>query len=409
VRVLLLFEYASLNGGEHSLLSVAPRLQQQGIELTAVAPEYGPLSVELARLAIPIQPYVTLHRDGQRLTQEERREQLAAKINAVRPDLIHANSLSMARLAGPVAAGLGARSVGHLRDIVRLSKRAVADINRNSKLIAVSAATRDWHAGQGIDRERIVVAHNGVDLDRFKPRPASGTLRDRFDIPREAALLGAVGQIGMRKGLDVLLTALARTRRCQRRSPGASPDASTLNPPFHANDDAGSVVYDSNQHDVHLLIAGLRHSSKQEAVEYEQQLHEAAGAEPLRGRIHFIGRCDDMPAFYNEIDLLVHAARQEPLGRVLLEAAASGVPVVATRVGGTEEIFPPGSDSAWLVEADDPDRLAGAIVEALSDADMAGRRSMNGRAIVEQSFSAELAAERLMRVYREFETECDGS
>jgi glycosyltransferase involved in cell wall biosynthesis len=112
----------------------------------------------------------------------------------------------------------------------------------------------------------------------------------------------------MRKGLDTLLAAAGRIA-------GGQPNA-------------------------HFLIVGQRYSQKQEAFEYEAALHAVASQPPLAGRVHFLGLRDDMPGLLNELALLVHAARQEPLGRVLLEAAASAVPVIATAVGGTAEIFP---------------------------------------------------------------------
>jgi glycosyltransferase involved in cell wall biosynthesis len=53
-----------------------------------------------------------------------------------------------------------------------------------------------------------------------------------------------------------------------------------------------------------------------------------------------------------ELTLLVHLARQEPLGRVLLEAAASGCCIVASNVGGTSEIFPFNEHAAYLIQPD---------------------------------------------------------
>ena len=65
--------------------------------------------------------------------------------------------------------------------------------------------------------------------------------------------------------------------------------------------------------------------------------------------------------------LLVHPARQEPLGRVLLEAAATGTAIIATDVGGTREIFPPEGASASLVPPDDAAVLAQEIQRLLDD------------------------------------------
>jgi glycosyltransferase involved in cell wall biosynthesis len=96
----------------------------------------------------------------------------------------------------------------------------------------------------------------------------------------------------------------------------------------------------------------------------------------------------------NEVDLLVHPAHQEPLGRVLLEAAASGLPMIATAVGGTEEILC-NAESARLVPPADPMSLATAIVEMHSDAPKRLRYAAAARKRVETAFNAKQAAREL--------------
>jgi glycosyltransferase involved in cell wall biosynthesis len=103
----------------------------------------------------------------------------------------------------------------------------------------------------------------------------------------------------------------------------------------------------------------------------------------------------------NEFTLLVHPARQEPLGRVLLEAAAAGLPVVATDVGGTREIFPPETGTACLVPTDDSAALAAAIGGLLKAADRRAAIGRSARLRAEQTFDANRAAEGLARHYRE--------
>jgi glycosyltransferase involved in cell wall biosynthesis len=101
-----------------------------------------------------------------------------------------------------------------------------------------------------------------------------------------------------------------------------------------------------------------------------------------------------------ECDLLVHAARQEPLGRVLLESAASGLPVVATDVGGTREIFPTEEDGAVLVPADDAAAIANAVTILLRNDER--RRSLGsaGRRRAERQFDVHQASARLIEFYR---------
>ena len=104
--------------------------------------------------------------------------------------------------------------------------------------------------------------------------------------------------------------------------------------------------------------------------------------------------------------MLIHAARQEPLGRVMLEAAASGVPVVATDVGGTREIFPAGCGAALLVDGtrDEAELISGLsnhVRRILSDASLHAELSAAARRRAEAAFSATRAAERLIAHYRQ--------
>jgi glycosyltransferase involved in cell wall biosynthesis len=208
------------------------------------------------------------------------------------------------------------------------------------------------------------VIHNGVDLDEFCPREATGYLHAELGIPAGAPLVATIGQIGLRKGVDVVLAAA-------RRVPG-----------------------------VHWLVVGERTSEKEESRQFEERLHTMARETNLAGRVHFLGTRSDMPDLMNECALLVHAARQEPLGRVLLEAAACGLPVVATDVGGTREIFPLEADGAVLVAPDDGDALAKAIESLL---DEPGRRTELGQAArrrAESAFDVRQAAAGLIDLYR---------
>jgi glycosyltransferase involved in cell wall biosynthesis len=360
---LILCEYASLNGGERSLLSVVGRLREHGFAPTVASPPQGPLADALERIAIPVVSWVRRENQG----QAARRQQLRTLIRDQAPDIVHANSLSMSRLAGPIVRQLRLPSVGHLRDILRLSGQAARDVNQHPRLLAVSQAVKRWYVAEGIDSQRIRVLHNGVDLQQFRPRPQTGWLRRELQLPVNSACVLSVGQIGMRKGLDTLVATASGVLE-QRR-------------------------------DVYFLHVGLRYSEKQEAIEFEGQVRRAAGQ--LGGHFRWLGLREDIPQILNEVSLLVHAARQEPLGRVLLEAAAAGLPVVATDVGGTSEIFPPASHAACLVPADQPIKLAAAILQVLADDSLRKQMAAAGREIAEQHFDASQAAASLADQYRE--------
>ena len=365
-RVLLLCEYPALNGAERSLLSAIPLLQAAGYELFAAVPPVGRLAEALATAEVTVLP----SESSAGMSLSRRREALARQIGNARPSLVHANSLAMTRLAGPVTAAMNIRSIGHLRDIVRLSRAAVRDANAHQRLLAVSQATRDWHVQQGLDPQRVHILYNGVDVRRFQPRPASGWLHRELGLSRDAVLIGCIGQIGMRKGQDILLAA------------------------------AGPLLSDCPG--THVILCGVRHSSKAEAIAFEHALSRSGSALPLAGRVHRIGQREDIHLLLNELTLLVHPARQEPLGRVLLEALASGLPVIATDVGGTREILGvgPAQSAGRLVPSADVEALRAAIGELLQDSALCQTLALHGRQRAQARFTAERSGTALAEHYQ---------
>src|SRR5690606_23604090 len=101
----------------------------------------------------------------------------------------------------------------------------------------------------------------------------------------------------------------------------------------------------------------------------------------------------------SEANLLVHTSRQEPLGRVLLESAASGVPIIATNVGGTCEIVEDRT-SAWLVDPDKPTQVADAMIGLYGNESLRHQLTSAARQRVEKLFNSELAAENLVQFWR---------
>jgi glycosyltransferase involved in cell wall biosynthesis len=275
-------------------------------------------------------------------------------------------------------------SLGHLRDIVGLSAQAVADLNCHARLLAVSHATRAFHVAGGLTAEKTHVVYNGVDLQEFCPRSPTGYVHRELELPPESQLIGVIGQIGLRKGQDVLLCA---ARQIADQLPN-----------------------------VHYLVVGQRYSGKDESRRFERELHAVAQPPSAvqnvmhsRGRlcynsfcqrVHFLRVRSDVCRLLCELTLLVHPARQEPLGRVLLEAAAAGVAVVATNVGGTSEIFPPGKDAARLVPPDDANAIGNAILELLGDSARRRRLGAAARRRAEEQFDIRTSVGDLLRHYR---------
>lgn len=362
IHIGLLFEYATLNGGEQSMLSVLQILQSDDhFCFTAFGPGTGPLPDELTAVGVPVIPFDVrdeggIKRPADRLLDDLR--QTAARCQ--RPlDLLHANSLSMARLVGQLKSARFVRT-GHLRDIIKLNRKVITDLNACDRLVAVSVATRDFHVSQGLDEGRCDVLYNGVDTARFCPRPSPR--HELLPVPADAVVVLNVGQICLRKGQRDLAYVVA-----------GWPDGQ---PPLH------------------LVLVGQRHSTKQESVAYEREIADIFARADRSDRLHRPGYRGDVARWMNAADLLVHTARQEPLGRVLLEAAACELPIVATQVGGTAEILNDGQ-SAWLVPPDSAPCLRSAIREALQDSRAAGARAVAARRQICAQFDVRQAAWRL--------------
>jgi glycosyltransferase involved in cell wall biosynthesis len=367
-EVLILCEYPTLSGGERSMLATLEGVARAGFGLAVAAPPEGPLAETLAERGIELVGLAARDASGGHRSQAALREELAGLLAKRRPSLVHANSLAMGRSSGPVTQSLGIPSLAHLRDILRLSRQAIVDLNGHTRLLAVSQAVRRFHAAGGLAEEKTFVLHNGVDLQRFRPGPPTGYLHAELGLSANVPLVAAIGQIGIRKGFDVLLRAATRVSH--------------------------------ERPDVHYLLVGQRWSDKDESRRFEADLHRQAAAS-LGGRVHFLGLRTDVDRLLREATILVHPARQEPLGRVLLEAAASGAAVVATDVGGTGEIFPPQSYSARLVPPEEPDRLADSLLELLGDGSLRAQLGAAARRRAVEAFSVEKATAGLVEHYRQ--------
>ncbi|MFG0296035.1 MAG: glycosyltransferase family 4 protein [Maioricimonas sp. JB045] len=360
-HIAIVCEFATCNGGEQSLLAVLRQLRNR-FEFTVLAPEAGPFPDALRREGIRLIPWSVRGSDGTRLQRDELIDRLAATVRAIAPDLVHANSLAMGRLLGAAADRLSIPCTAHIRDIIGLSKAAIADLNRNQAIVCVSEATRQFHIARGLDSSRAVTIHNGIDTDRFHPRQPTGAFRNDLGVPAGSLVAATIGQIGLRKGQQVLAQAAAAVE--------------------------GSIP------GIHYLLVGERHSQKQESIDYERNLSLMFEQAGLREQLHGPGWRDDIPELLGEIDLLIHPAFQEPLGRVLLEAAASGKAIVATDVGGTAEILTDGV-SALLVPPGDHDRPAAAIVELASDSELRCDLGRAARQVILDRFRIEPRAEQL--------------
>ena len=114
--------------------------------------------------------------------------------------------------------------------------------------------------------------------------------------------------------------------------------------------------------------------------------------------VGFLGQRDDVPDLLCAADFFVLPSRFEGLPLSILEAMAAGLPVVSTRVGGTDEVVVEG-ETGYLVAAGDADQLAGAIIEVVGALDKGASLGAAGRERFHNCFTAARMVSETMRVY----------
>jgi glycosyltransferase involved in cell wall biosynthesis len=207
-----------------------------------------------------------------------------------------------------------------------LRKQIRTALGRAQRVVAVSRALGERAAELGVAPERIVVQHNGVDGERFCLRDRSQS-RERLGLAPDRRWIACVGNFKEEKGVAVLVEAMGRLDR-----------------------DADG--------DISLALVG--------SGPLESELRARAEALGVASRVHFIGRRPhaEVPDWISACDVLCLPSFREGCPNVVLEALASGRPVVASRVGGVPELLD--RENGLMVAAGEPSELAEALREALS-------------------------------------------
>ena len=156
MKALLVSEYGALNGGEFSFLTALPYIQDAGFEFSAALPPESDFAALLKKHNVRIEPFSFHDSEGIRKPQSDIRAELAGLIQRSKPNIVHANSLAAGRILGPVTAELQTVGLGYLRDIIKLSRKAVDDVGCLDKIVAVSQATADFHASRGMPQYKML-------------------------------------------------------------------------------------------------------------------------------------------------------------------------------------------------------------------------------------------------------------
>jgi len=279
---------------------------------------------------------------------------LARLLRRRRIDVVHSHDerpLFYAAMAAPLVRARLVHTQHHGK-LESLSRKHIALLRFQARIadrfVCVSRDSARYFVELGLPAPRVSTLWNGIDLERFPYRGGN---------PTGPAVL--VARLNYIKDIPSLLRATAQViETCP---------------------------------DFRLEIAG--------AGPCQDDLERLTAALKLTGQVSFLGEVSDVPALLARARLFVLPSLSEGISLTLLEAMASGLPIVATRVGGNPEVVVSGK-TGLLVPVQNPSALAEALLQVWQDPARAQDMGQAGRRRVEECFNIRTMLARYEAIYR---------
>ena len=353
--ILILENELNMGGIEKKLLDFVPRLNKDRFRVVICCLKPGGYFKEhFVEMGVPFYDDVMRHkydvlayRSLKRIIDQERIDLIYT--------LAHPNTIifsSLARRTGAVRATvLSIHASGSFRGGRLLPRYLDPFLSGIDRYIVVAHEHKRYLAEEeGLDESKMTVIHNGVDLAKYHPGSPNPERRAALGLPPSCRIVIAVTQLNPRKNIDKLLEAMT---------------------PLLKGDN-----------ELRLVIVG----DGQE----RQNLESLAAAMDIGDRVVFTGLREDIDRILRESTMLVLPSRpgSETFPNVVLEAMATGLPVVATNVGSVMELVRPGQTGA-LIPHSDVEALRNAIDELLSDTAQLEAFGKAARRMVEESYDLE--------------------
>lgn len=239
------------------------------------------------------------------------------------------------------------------------------------RFIATSSQVRQELIAKGVTPDRICTISNGVDIQLFRP-PASAS--DKRAVRRELGLPDTqivcfVGIIDPRKNIDGVLRIWRSVS--QRGSRG------------------------------HLVLVGpIPEDREGRHGAYYRGLLDFIQQSGLVDQVTFVGRTADVAKYLRSADVFLFPSKQEGMPNVLLEAMSSGLPCVASAIGGVVDLIRH-EETGYLLPLEDEEQFASAVGRLLQQPELAAQVGQSARGFVERNLSLEVIAERYSRLYSE--------
>lgn len=359
-------------GAEQSLAAVAPLLATEGIELHLA------LLTDRQTLAPTIVEAGGVIHDLSATTSAFRRTvALRRLIRKIRPGVVHATLYEATLPAQLAVIGTGVpilvtwANTNYTPEHLGIATVASFKVRlvQASEVVLARAARASFHAvtaGVGrvnarnlrVPAARVYVGERGRDPERFVPDPERATrVAAEFEQRSIGRYVLAVGRQDRQKGYPDLVRQFDRLA--------------------------------ATRTDVDLVIAGREGSASADLAEALRNIR-------FGDRVHLLGQRDDVEALMANADAIVCASAIEGAAGALIEAMASGLPIVCVPLDGLEDVL---VDRVNALVAP-RDRLATALAEVLDDPDLAKELAAAGRRTFDERFTIDRSGRRLAEIYR---------
>lgn len=371
VRILYVNLQGKIGGAENSLLLLVKHLQSQFVASVA-CPDRTQLSRMLASVQIdsyglpgpPRRLYSSISALVYWLRTSLRLIEITFRTN---PDVIHANSFYAGLPAVLTALVTRKKLLLHARDLANFRFLSRFYGRFSQRIIAVSHAVRNDLIEKGIHPDKIQVIYNGVDKDSFSQSGgAKDTLRASGYPGRDSFIFAHIGQFVPWKNQILFLKAASNVAKYIR--------------------------------DARFALVGANIFSR--GTKYERSVFSYAKSSPIAERIDFVGWQENMNEVWPKVDCLVHTAGQEPFGRVIIEAMAHRIPVIAVGTCGPSEIIQD-HKTGILVPADDVEALSEAMLNVAQNCQLTGRLVNAAFENTISNFTTDKTAAQIQEVYME--------
>ncbi|MCK4622637.1 MAG: GT4 family glycosyltransferase PelF [Desulfuromonadales bacterium] len=290
---------------------------------------------------------------------------LARLLRANQTDILHLHNPTAffyGTLAGKIANTPKIIYTEHGRDFsasfkVKISNRILAKMV--DRIVVVADHGKKYLVEQeGVNGEKIERIYNGIDHERFGVSQKTEVVRRNLGLVNDQPVLGIVARLDPIKNHSCLIKAMKMVVKEQ-------PTAILL------------VVGDGQQ---------------------RSELENLTQILSLQNNVRFLGTRSDIPELLSALNVFVLPSFSEGLSLTLVEACASGIPIVATDVGGNKEVVLH-DQNGLLVPSDHPEALGRAILRVLADGDKAQTMGKRGRQIFEESFTLKAMVKKYENLY----------